>query len=152
MSSLSRFIIRVYGFLVNEDGEVLIAEEYHYNTFMRKFPGGGLELGEGPVAGLKRELYEELQLDFEIGEHIHTTDFFSRSLFNEELQVIGIYYLVQVAPDVSKMFREPYQLPEINGVEKFRWVKIDELSQLEITFPTDRYASRIFVEHMKNRH
>lgn len=149
MLEVKKFIIRVYGILLNSEQEILIAEEFHYNTFMRKFPGGGLEFGEGPIEGLKRELFEELQLDVKIGAHVHTTDFFVQSVFNKELQVIGIYFLVEFTEDVNSRYREPYEMPAQNGTERFRWVKVNELKVEEFTFPTDRKAYRTFLDLIK---
>ncbi len=54
------FNIRVYAFILNSYEEVLIAEEFHYDTFMRKLPGGGLQFGEGIYDALIREIREEL--------------------------------------------------------------------------------------------
>lgn len=144
MSGIKKFIIRVYGLIINSNDEILIAEEYHYNTFMRKFPGGGLEFGEGPVDCLKRELLEELQVEADQMEHVHTTDFFVSSAFNPSYQVVGIYFRVHISPDYNDSFREEYALPNENGIEKFRWMKIDELNESELTFPTDKRAFAVF--------
>jgi len=151
MSTEKRFVIRVYGLILNSRQEVLIAEEYHYNTFMRKFPGGGLEFGEGPVACLRRELAEELhvELDLEDCTHLHTTDFYAPSAFNPSLQVVGIYYLINAKPELEAQFREEYLLPAENGIEQFRWVKISELKADDITFPTDRQALEKLNELLK---
>ena len=53
--SVSRFNIRVYGIWIDEDDKVLLSDEFFRDTYMTKFPGGGLELGEGTIDGLKRE-------------------------------------------------------------------------------------------------
>jgi 8-oxo-dGTP diphosphatase len=140
MSTEKRFIIRVYGLIISSGNEVLIAEEYHYDTFMRKFPGGGLEFGEGPIDCLKRELMEELQIEATDFRHLHTTDFFAQSAFNPDLQVLGIYYLVSAPLAIEGMFRENYILPAENGVERFRWVNLEDLNPGEITFATDQQA------------
>ena len=44
---IENFNIRVYGIWVH-DGRVLIAQESRMKMNMVKFPGGGLEKGEGP--------------------------------------------------------------------------------------------------------
>ena len=59
MNIPGNFVIRVYAIIVNENQEVLISDEFQPGIKMTKFPGGGLEFGEGTIDGLKRELREE---------------------------------------------------------------------------------------------
>jgi len=56
---MAQFVIRVYGLIINANKEVLISDEYVLKTYMTKFPGGGLEFGEGTIDCLKREFREE---------------------------------------------------------------------------------------------
>ena len=56
------FNIRVYGILINEKNQVLVADEYIRGGYYTKFPGGGLEFGEGTRDCLKREFKEEMNL------------------------------------------------------------------------------------------
>src|SRR5450432_2911122 len=86
------FTIRVYGILLRENKQVLVSDEFIRGQYYTKFPGGGLELGEGTRDCLKREFKEEMDLDVQIGEHLYTTDFFQMSAFNPEDQIISIYY------------------------------------------------------------
>ena len=57
------FTIRVYGILINEEKQVLVSDEFIRGNYYTKFPGGGLELGEGTRDCLKREFKEEMNLD-----------------------------------------------------------------------------------------
>ena len=59
----TRFTIRVYGILLNERQEVLLSDESYMGYRFTKFPGGGLEYGEGTVDCLKREIREETGLE-----------------------------------------------------------------------------------------
>src|ERR1700744_4232671 len=88
------FNVRVYGLLINADNEILISDEQEYGMQFTKFPGGGLEYGEGLVEGLKREFIEECNADIEVISHFYTTDFFVKSAFNDS-QIISVYYLVK---------------------------------------------------------
>lgn len=88
------FNIRVYGLLINENQEILVSDEQEYGMQFTKFPGGGLEYGEGIIDGLKREFIEECSLEIDIVNHFYTTDFFVKSAFNES-QIISVYYVVQ---------------------------------------------------------
>ncbi len=144
------FNIRVYGLLLNTDNELLIAEEYHYDTFMRKLPGGGLQFGEGTRECLVRELKEELDISVEKLEHFHTTEFFVQSAFNPDHQVVGIYYHVELPENLAGRFRQNSGVPVENGQEYFRWVKLEELSPGYFTFPADQAAIRAFLELQKH--
>ena len=86
------FNIRIYGVLKDENNRVLVSDEYIRGSYITKFPGGGLEFGEGTRDCLKREFKEETNLDVTIGQHIYTTDFFQISAFNNRDQIISIYY------------------------------------------------------------
>jgi 8-oxo-dGTP diphosphatase len=84
-----RFNIRVYGICI-QGGKVLINEELIRGQKVIKFPGGGLDWGEGTIACLKREWREELAIDINVTGHFYTTDFFQDSAFDNS-QVISIY-------------------------------------------------------------
>src|SRR5947208_11820491 len=98
---IERFNIRVYGVLIDSKKRVLVADEYIRGQYFTKFPGGGLELGEGTRDCLKREFKEETNIDVTIGEHIYTTDFFQPSAFNSTDQIISIYYLVHATEPID---------------------------------------------------
>lgn len=85
--------IRVYGLRII-DHKVMIAKEKYANQEIIKFPGGGLEYGEGTTDCLRRELMEELACELTAIEHFYTTDFFQKSAWGER-QVISIYYLIE---------------------------------------------------------
>ena len=53
---LSMFNIRVYGILINEQKQVLVSDEFIRGNYYTKFPGGGLELGEGTRDCLKKRI------------------------------------------------------------------------------------------------
>jgi 8-oxo-dGTP diphosphatase len=63
---MALFNVRVYGLLINDEQEILISDEQEYGMQFTKFPGGGLELGEGLIDGLKREFVEECNVEVEV--------------------------------------------------------------------------------------
>ena len=69
--SRNDFIIRVYGICVNAEYEVLLCVESYNGLFFTKFPGGGLEKGEGSIDCLKREFLEELNLEINELKHFY---------------------------------------------------------------------------------
>jgi 8-oxo-dGTP diphosphatase len=133
------FNVRVYGILL-ENERVLIADEYFQDTFITKFPGGGLQFGEGTMDCVKREFMEELNLEVEVIRHFYTTDFFQPSAFDSETQIISIYYLTK-AKEIFyfKTTEKKFDLAELkNHAMAFRWVLLKDLTENEMTFPIDK--------------
>src|SRR5687767_15970020 len=103
---MHRFNLRVYGILLGPGGEILVSDEYIRGRYYTKFPGGGLEFGEGTRDCLKREFKEEMDLEVEIGDHIYTTDYFQMSAFNPEHQIISIYYYAKALEPIKVPLRD----------------------------------------------
>ena len=100
------FNIRVYGLLINEQNEVLVSDELIKGNRYTKFCGGGMELGEGTINCLIREFKEEMNLEIEVIKHLYTTDFYQKSIFNPQHQLISIYYLVKAMEPISVPIRK----------------------------------------------
>jgi 8-oxo-dGTP diphosphatase len=133
------FNVRVYGILVNDQNQILLSDEEEYGFRFSKFPGGGLEYGEGLLDALKREFIEECDAEIEILEHFYTTDFFIKSVFNDS-QIISIYYLVKPVRALALNFKDKIYDFDSEGdiLQVFRWKNIAELSIEDVTFPTDQ--------------
>ncbi|MDN5286034.1 MAG: hypothetical protein JWR38_2308 [Mucilaginibacter sp.] len=133
------FNVRVYGLLINEQNQVLISDEQEYGQRFIKFPGGGLEIGEGLIDGLKREFVEECEAEVDILSHFYTTDFFVRSAFNNS-QIISVYYKVKnITPLNFPIKTVAYDFGgEGDVLQAFRWVNIADLTTDDVTFPTDK--------------
>lgn len=143
------FNVRVYGLLITDTEEVLISDEKTLNVSFTKFPGGGLEYGEGLIDALKREFMEECQLEIDIVRHIYTTDFYEKSSFNDS-QIISIYYQVQAkSPILFDIKTSPFDFSREKKQEKievFRFMPIDSLQETDLTFKTDKMAWHQFKE------
>ncbi|NJK86737.1 MAG: NUDIX domain-containing protein [Bacteroidales bacterium] len=74
-SKIFQYNVRVYGIILNNNA-VLLTDEFRHNLRMTKFPGGGLQFGEGPVECIMREAVEEFGQEVEVIEHFYTTHFF----------------------------------------------------------------------------
>lgn len=142
------FNVRVYGLLINEKEQVLLSDEEHEGVYLTKFPGGGLEYGEGLIDALKREFFEECGFQIEVKDHLYTTDFFEKSAFNES-QIISIYYLVKPLSPVQLASSElPFDFPEGSKFRQaFRWRNLHALQSSDVTFLTDKKA----IEAVKKR-
>ena len=142
-----RFNIRVYGVLINEQKQVLVSDEFIRGNYYTKFPGGGLEFGEGTRDCLRREFIEEMNLKTEIGEHIYTTDYFQASAFNPGHQIISIYYYARALEPISAPLRQtPFEFDEkqlkmyedTGETETFRFIEWVDFSPESVTLPIDK--------------
>lgn len=132
MSTL--FNVRVYGIVLNEAQEVLLSEEKYGQHHFVKFPGGGLDYGEGTVECLHREFEEELGLRVKDCNHFYTTDFFQKSMM-DDTQIISIYYLVTLEAG--------QQIPDHSdtGILYFHPVNADLEARLSL--PIDKVVGRL---------
>ena len=149
---MDQFNIRVYGILTNEQRQVLVSDEYIRGAYITKFPGGGLELGEGTRDCLRREFMEEMNLHVEIGDHIYTTDYFQLSAFNPKHQIISIYYHARaLEPIIAPLRESPFDFDEqqlnnyaLTGeTETFRFIDWDKFSADDLTLPIDQIVARL---------
>jgi 8-oxo-dGTP diphosphatase len=144
------FNIRVYGILKDSQNRILVSDEFIRGNYFTKFPGGGLEFGEGTRDCLVREFKEETGLDVTIGEHIYTTDFFQISAFNNKDQIVCIYYYVHaVEPIQLKTSDKPFDFtPEQTAdktacAESFRFIHWDDLTSNDVSLPIDKVVVRL---------
>ena len=144
------FNLRVYGILINDHKQVLVSDEYIRGNYYTKFPGGGLEFGEGTRDCLKREFMEELGLLVEIGDHIYTTDFFQMSAFHPDHQIISIYYFAHAREPIKAPLRStPFDFDEqqmniyrqTGETETFRFIEWNEFSSAVVSLPIDKIVA-----------
>lgn len=142
---MSYFNVRVYGLLINNENQVLVSDEQSGGRIFSKFPGGGLELGEGLIDALKREFMEECNAEIEVVGHLYTTDFYEQSSFNDS-QILSIYYLVKEVSPLSLNFKHiPFDFDE-GSLQAFRWISLDELKSDDVTFKTDKTAIELLLK------
>ena len=55
---MKRVTQRAYGILINEAQEVLVSDEFRFGRYFRKFPGGGVEKGEGIIDALHGYVFQ----------------------------------------------------------------------------------------------
>lgn len=134
---MTPFNVRIYGLLVHEN-RLLIIREPFAGMIIDKFPGGGLEFGEGTRDCLKREFKEELNLEIEVLEHIYTQDFFLASRFDEKEQILMIYYKV-TAKDIAQLeILDP-------DIQALIWKDLNEVTTNDLSLPTDKLVLEMVV-------
>ncbi len=125
---------------------VLLSDEIFDGDNFTKFPGGGLEYGEGIIDCLHREAWEELGQDIEVVHQLYTTESFQRSLFKAEDQIICVYYECRLPVN-----REGQRLPTFRVSDQkfdfvdrhdreqcFRWQSIRQLKAEDMSLPLDQ--------------
>lgn len=155
------FNLRVYGVLLGPNNEVLVSDELIRGGRYTKFPGGGLEFGEGTRDCLKREFKEEMDLGIAVGDHLYTTDFFQMSAFNPDHQIISIYYWVTALEPIRAPLREkPFDFDEREmkiyaerkETETFRFINAAEFNEDSVTLPIDKVVARLIRERHRIPH
>lgn len=141
---MSYFNVRVYGLLINADNQVLISDEQSGGKIFSKFPGGGLELGEGLIDALKREFMEECNAEVEVLDHVYTTDFYEKSSFNDS-QILSIYYIVKEVHPLELDFKTiPFDFVG-DSLQAFRWMDLKDLKVTDVTFKTDQKVVELLI-------
>ncbi|WP_219226290.1 NUDIX domain-containing protein [Pedobacter antarcticus] len=134
---MSYFNVRVYGLLINQSNQILVSDELSGGRSFSKFPGGGLEYGEGLIDALKREFMEECNAEIDVISHFYTTDFYEKSSFNDS-QILSIYYLVKEKNPLELTYKTKVFDFDADSVQAFRWISLSELKTADVTFKTDQ--------------
>ena len=137
---MNSFTIRVYGLLLNKNNEVLISDEHRNGLSFTKFPGGGLEFGEGIGSALIREYREEMELDVIVESLFYVNDHFQISALNDKMQLRSFYYFVNTQ-DIENLTFGTYEIPLKKNGEKQRWVAINKELEELLIFPLDKIVA-----------
>ncbi|NBX11040.1 MAG: NUDIX domain-containing protein [Chitinophagaceae bacterium] len=152
---MSAFTIRVYGILKDEQNNVIVSDEKIRGSLFTKFPGGGLEFGEGTRDCLVREFKEEMNLSVQVNEHIYTTDYFQRSAFNPSHQIVSIYYsVIALEPILIPFEKKPFEFnqtelalyEQTQQTETFRRIAWDLFSPNDLSLPIDKIVAQLLKE------
>ncbi len=81
----------VYGLLV-QDNQIIVLENNHTGQY--ELPGGGVDVAETLVAGLKRELMEECNLTVAVHELLYTDEQFFLSPGGNQWHTLRFFYRV----------------------------------------------------------
>ena len=130
--SVSRFNIRVYALIILKNN-ILLSRELIQNELIYKFPGGGVELGEGIVDALQREAKEEMGQNLNHIAHFYTTDFFQRSSFDSSEQLISVYFKASLSQHINNRLKIP-----VKDQPVFEWKRLVDLNEDDLHFPIDK--------------
>ncbi len=114
---IDKINVRVYAAVLKNRCVLALQEEYAGQQLL-KFPGGGLEFGEGILDCLHREFEEELNLKIENLRHFYTQEEFLVSRFRPNEQLLTIYYIAEIVDVDDLIIRDAC-------IEKIEWVSLD---------------------------
>lgn len=123
--------VRVYATII-KDGKVLALHEEYVGEHLMKFPGGGLEFGEGILECVERELEEELNIKVKNIEHLYTQEDFLVSKFRNSEQLLSIYYSAEMVDENELLIMDPC-------IEKIEWVSLNA-EENPFLLPIDKIA------------
>ncbi|MEY4571124.1 MAG: hypothetical protein RLZ10_317 [Bacteroidota bacterium] len=146
---MNHFNVRVYGLLINDQNQVLITDEKRNGLSFSKFPGGGVEFGEGLHEALVREFIEELEMPILVRDLYYVNNHLQISAFNSKQQLLAFYYFVN-SLDKSRITILNDFFPLIDDGEQPRWVKIEEELKNILTFPLDKIVAEKLVKFINN--
>lgn len=146
----SEFTIRIYALVVDNRKQVLVTDEFQLDMKMTKFPGGGMNFGEGTIDCLKREMMEECNQEIADIRHFYTTDFYQKALYWENHQLISIYYLAKLKEPIQfRISENPFDFADMkNGKQSFRWLAAEKLDPEEFTFPIDKHVALLLKDYL----
>lgn len=131
------------GIIVNERKQVLIVKRSDTDDFLPgywEFPGGGLEYGEHPDEGIKRELFEECGIRISKSLPYIVKSYVGYEKTPREKQYIEIFYLCEheASQEVVISFEH----------SAYRWVHLHEVEDMYMT----DYIKEIFRELRNHPH
>lgn len=134
--------VRAYATIVKE-GRVLALREEYVGEQLLKFPGGGVEFGEGVMECLRRELEEELNIKVENVQHLYTQEDFVLSKFRDNEQLLSIYYDAKMVDENELIIMDPC-------IEKIEWISLD-IEENPFPLAVDKIAFSVLQEkYLKN--
>ncbi|MFM2387464.1 MAG: hypothetical protein RL660_2221 [Bacteroidota bacterium] len=147
-----KITVRIYGLCIDDNNNILVTDEKVGDFYFTKFPGGGLEWGEGTRDCLVREFKEELNVDIEVQAHYYTTDYFQPSAWNSNQQILSIYYKVKILSQLDLPISTEVQALDANiyETEKARLVPLSQLTEDMLTLPIDKRVCKLLLNDMSD--
>lgn len=132
---MRRFSCRIYGVLREGNKVLLTRSRFGENTFIN-FPGGGVEIGEGPGEALRREFLEETGLAIRPVRTLYANQEAHLST-QRPIQIVSVYWLVERAAGELRLGGNGDDVLEVF------WCGLDDLPLKEM-FPAEvEFASRL---------
>lgn len=137
MEGLERFNARCYALICSDKGRLLVLKERWRGVDLQKLPGGGLELGEGMLECLDREISEEFESSQSLTwAHFHCPTHCFSSQFRPEEQLLLNYFLAE------EQVHEGHWsiIPDDPNILELVWLDIEPSNVHWFTLESDRDA------------
>lgn len=119
-----KFKFRVSGVVI-ENNKILI-EKYKDDTYC--LPGGYVALNETTIDAIKREMFEETNLKFEVINFLGVVENFFINKKNEKTHEIDFYYYLKGDDVLNKLNTKIIESGEYKNIyHDFKWINISEL-------------------------
>lgn len=102
--------------IIVKDHKILVLYSYFNNKKSWDFPGGRMIIGEDPVTTLKREVFEETQMNIQPISLIDTWHYFR----DKDFHVSGVFYYAKAISDHVVLSDEH---------DGYEWLSVDELKK-----------------------
>jgi 8-oxo-dGTP pyrophosphatase MutT (NUDIX family) len=132
--------------VIVEDGSLALIRRVRPDRTYYLFPGGGVEPGETPEQAAIREAHEELGVDVELAELMHTETFNGTRFHFFRARIVGGEFGTGAWPDHANLDDEDRR---IGGTHEAVWFRLDELARaptgLEVR--PQRLVDRLVARH-----
>jgi mutator protein MutT len=121
--------------IVRGDGQVLVMRDPREgNTALWELPGGRLNEGEVPEAGLAREIQEELGIEVKVGVVIYVTQFFQ---YSDKRNALMVAYVATMADETAALVLAEEEVAEVQWVGRDDYQTLTYFKEYKDTL--DRY-------------
>lgn len=124
-----KFKFRVSGIII-VNRKILVE---HYKDDIYCLPGGYVEFNETTENAIKREMYEETKLNFEIDKFFGIVENFFINKKNEKTHEIDFYYYLKGTDIYENLNTKIIEKGEYNDIyHNFKWVNLDKLHNYKL--------------------
>lgn len=132
-----KFNARCYAVIRSSQDRVLVMMERWKGVDLNKFPGGGLELGEGLLECIYREIDEEFERNEHLNyKHLHTPTGCFSSRFKPQEQLLLNYFTNRENAEETNWELIPND-PNLLGI---KWLELKAENAEWLTLESDKEA------------
>lgn len=141
--------IVISAFIVRDNKLLLIQENHHPDKGKWNIPGGKLDFGENPIDAVKREVFEEVGLNFR-PTSILGVDSVCRTDIDEPIHALRIIFIGEFEGDISLVNGEPVE--GIDEISAYEWLDLKELQSIDdnnLRYKDLKYLAQNYINNVK---